>query len=121
MISKQHDNRPTSCLVDNSTLTDLHSSSAEVEIISLLGEDLPRYKLRADNITRFGGYGNEDFCLSDDPTVIQTPVLAPVEVAAKARGLTNEQAEAALDYFVSCGDRLSQMTKTYQDVEAVTR
>ena len=31
------------------------------------------------------------------------------------------QAKAVLDYFVSCGDRLSQMTKTYHDVEAVTR
>ena len=37
------------------------------------------------------------------------------------QGLTPQQAKAVLDYFVSCGDRLSQMTKTYQDVEAVTR
>jgi hypothetical protein len=35
--------------------------------------------------------------------------------------LTPEQAEATLDYFVSSGDRLSQMTKTYHNVEAVTR
>jgi len=35
--------------------------------------------------------------------------------------LTPEQAEATLEYFVSCGDRLTQMTKTYHDVEAVTR
>ena len=41
--------------------------------------------------------------------------------AQRARGLTPEQAGATLDYFVSCGDRLSQMTKTYHDVEAVTR
>ena len=36
-------------------------------------------------------------------------------------GLSPVQAKAVLDYFVSCGDRLSQMTKTYHDVEAVTR
>ena len=30
-------------------------------------------------------------------------------------------AGATLDYFVSCGDRLSQMTKTYHDIDAVTR
>jgi trafficking kinesin-binding protein 1 len=30
-------------------------------------------------------------------------------------------ASATLDYFVSCGDRLSQMTKTYHDIDAVTR
>lgn len=36
-------------------------------------------------------------------------------------GLTALQAKCVLDYFLSCGDRLSQMTKTYHDVEAVTR
>ena len=35
--------------------------------------------------------------------------------------LTPELASATLDYFVSCGDRLSQMTKTYHDIDAVTR
>lgn len=96
------------------TITDLHSSAAlpEVEVISLLAEDLPRYKLRADYLTEFGGYGNRDF-------VIETPVLQLP--AGTNTGLTAEQAEATLQYFVSCGDRLSQMTKTYHDVEAVTR
>ncbi len=31
------------------------------------------------------------------------------------------QAEATLDYLVSCGARLSAMTRAYHDVEAVTR
>lgn len=30
----------------------------EVEIFSLLEEQLPRYKLRADSLTKFGGYQN---------------------------------------------------------------
>jgi hypothetical protein len=33
----------------------------------------------------------------------------------------SKQAEATLDYFFSSGDRLSQMTKLYHNVEAVTR
>ena len=100
------------CSVDSSTLTDLHSSSSvpEVEVISLLAEDLPKYRLRADYLTEFGGYEHEDF-------ILRTP-LVPPEAAA---GLSNDQAEATLEYFLLCGDRLSQMTKTYHDVEAVTR
>lgn len=104
--------------VDCSTLTDLHASSheSEVEIISLLGEDLPKYKLKADVLSQFGGVGHADF----EASTLVTPVLSESE-AKRARGLTPEQAGATLDYFVSCGDRLSQMTKTYHDVEAVTR
>ena len=49
--------------------------------------------------------------------IIQTPVLD----AQAGEGLSPHQAGAVLDYFVSCGDRLSQMTKTYHDVEVVTR
>lgn len=36
-------------------------------------------------------------------------------------GLSNEQAAATLDYLVFSGARVSQMTKTYSDLEAVTR
>lgn len=64
--------------------------------------------MRQDYLTEFGGTDNEDW-------VIDTPIL---KSSAK---LTPEQAEATLDYLVSCGDRLTQMTRTYHDVEAVTR
>ncbi|KAL3188150.1 hypothetical protein MRX96_004143 [Rhipicephalus microplus] len=38
------------------TLTDLSSSNgAEVELVSLIEEQLPRYRLRADTLTEFGG------------------------------------------------------------------
>ena len=105
--------------VDCSTLTDLHSSPAvpEVEVISLLSEELPRYRLRADYLTEFGGYANLDFA---DASVIDTPCL-PDGDEERLVGLTAEQAEATLEYLISSGDRLSQMTKTYHDVEAVTR
>ncbi len=36
-------------------------------------------------------------------------------------GLTSDQAGATLEYLLSCGARLSQMTRTYHDLEAVTR
>ena len=71
--------------VDCSTLTEVHSSRdlPEVEIISLVSDDLPRYRLRADYLTEFGGYGHDDF------EVIRTPVL-PKDAATN---LTAEQVE----------------------------
>jgi trafficking kinesin-binding protein 1 len=65
-------------------------------------------------LTEFGGYAHEDF-------LIQTPVLDPEEIVKLRLDLTPDLARATLDYFLSCGDRLSQMTKTYHDVDAVTR
>ena len=95
---------------DSSTITDLSSSNLpEVEIISLIEESIPKYRLRQDFLTEFTGYENDDW-------ILQTPLLKTEELK-----LSPEQAKATLDYLVSCGDRLSQMTKTYHDVEAVTR
>jgi len=76
--------------------------------VSQLEESTPRYRQRQDYLTHFAGNDNEEW-------VIETPVLK------SSANLTPEQAEATLDYLVSCGDRLTQMTRTYQDVEAVTR
>ena len=73
--------------------------------VFLISADVPRYKLRAESTSSIG--------LAD---IIQTPVLDP----KIGEGLSAGQAKAVLDYFISCGDRLSQMTKTYNDVEAVT-
>ncbi len=90
--------------VDCSTLTELHSSSQvpEVEVISLLGEELPKYRLRADYLTEFGGYGHTDFSNSapstpssdsqpqPPPPVVETPALSAA-AAGEARKLTAEQ------------------------------
>ena len=80
-----------------------------MEIVSLVEETIPRYQLKQDYLTQFGGAEHEDW-------VVQTPALS-----SGPSLLTPEQAEATLQYFVTCGDRLTQMTKTYHDVEAVTR
>lgn len=70
---------------------------------------LPRYFLKQDYISQFGGEPHKDW-------IVKTPVLD-----FENTQITPHQAEATLDYFVSCGERLTQMTKTYHDVEAVTQ
>ncbi|XP_068179258.1 trafficking kinesin-binding protein 1-like isoform X2 [Antennarius striatus] len=78
----------------------------ELEIISLLEEQLPVYKLRADTIF---GYERDDW--------LHTPLVGP----AAALDLTAEQTEETLKYFLLCADRVGQMTKTYSDIDAVSR
>uniref|UniRef100_A0A665T936 Trafficking protein, kinesin binding 1a n=1 Tax=Echeneis naucrates TaxID=173247 RepID=A0A665T936_ECHNA len=78
----------------------------ELEIISLLEEQLPVYRLRADTIF---GYEHEDW--------VHTPLVEP----DSAFGLTYEQIDETLKYFLLCADRVGQMTKTYSDIDAVTR
>uniref|UniRef100_A0A3Q3RRX1 Trafficking kinesin-binding protein 1-like n=1 Tax=Mastacembelus armatus TaxID=205130 RepID=A0A3Q3RRX1_9TELE len=93
---------------DAETITDVCNSTdlPEFEIISLLEEQLPVYRLRADTVY---GYDHDDW--------LHTPL-----VAADARlDLTTEQIEETLKYFLLCADRVGQMTKTYNDIDAVTR
>uniref|UniRef100_A0A1A8IVU0 Trafficking protein, kinesin binding 1 n=1 Tax=Nothobranchius kuhntae TaxID=321403 RepID=A0A1A8IVU0_NOTKU len=78
----------------------------ELEIISILEEQLPVYKLRADSIF---GYEQDDW--------LHTPLVDP----DAALDLTTEQIEETLKYFLLCADRVGQMTKTYSDIDAVTR
>ncbi|CAL8248482.1 unnamed protein product [Lota lota] len=78
----------------------------ELEIISLLEEQLPVYRLRADTIF---GYEQDDW--------LHTPLTTP----DTALPLTTEQIEETLKYFLLCADRVGQMTKTYSDIDAVTR
>ncbi|XP_019406040.1 PREDICTED: huntingtin-associated protein 1, partial [Crocodylus porosus] len=92
---------------DATTITDLCNSGniPEVEIISLLGEQLPRYTLRADTVF---GYDHDDW--------LHVP-LVPPEVPAH---LTPQQIEETLQYFLLCSERVSRITKTYHDIDAVT-
>ncbi|XP_035168981.1 trafficking kinesin-binding protein 1-like [Oxyura jamaicensis] len=92
---------------DAATITDLCSGGdvPEVEIISLLGEQLPRYKLRADTVF---GYDHDDW--------LRAPP-APPEPAAP---LTPKQIAETLQYFLLCTERAVRITKTYHDIDAVT-
>ncbi|XP_053623749.1 trafficking kinesin-binding protein milt isoform X2 [Plodia interpunctella] len=83
----------------------------EVEIVSLLHEQIPKYRLRADSLTQFGGYENQDW-------FIPSPALP---VSPEDLALTPDQIRETLNYFLLCSNRVSQMTKTYNDIEAVTR
>ncbi|XP_034840665.1 trafficking kinesin-binding protein milt isoform X2 [Maniola hyperantus] len=83
----------------------------EVEIVSLLQEHIPKYRLRADSLTQFGGYENQDW-------FIPSPALP---VSPEDLALTPDQIRETLNYFLLCSNRVSQMTKTYNDIEAVTR
>ncbi|XP_063531688.1 trafficking kinesin-binding protein milt isoform X2 [Cydia strobilella] len=83
----------------------------EVEIVSLLQEHIPKYRLRADSLTQFGGYENQDW-------FIPSPALP---VSDNDLALTPDQIRETLNYFLLCSNRVSQMTKTYNDIEAVTR
>uniref|UniRef100_A0A673YX24 Trafficking kinesin protein 1 n=1 Tax=Salmo trutta TaxID=8032 RepID=A0A673YX24_SALTR len=69
-------------------------------------EQLPHYKLRADTIY---GYDHDDW--------LHTPLLSP----DTNLDLTVEQIEETLKYFLLCAERVGQMTKTYSDIDAVTR
>lgn len=93
---------------DACTITDVCNSTnlPEVEIISLLEEQLPHYKLRADTIY---GYDHDDW--------LHTPLVSP----DASIDLTSEQIEETLKYFLLCAERVGQMTKTYNDIDAVTR
>ncbi|CAK1582036.1 unnamed protein product [Parnassius mnemosyne] len=83
----------------------------EVEIVSLLQEHIPKYRLRADSLTQFGGYENQDW-------FIPSPALP---ISSEDLALTPDQIRETLNYFLLCSNRVSQMTKTYNDIEAVTR
>lgn len=93
---------------DAETITDVCNSTdlPEFEIISLLEEQLPVYRLRADTVY---GYDHDDW--------LHTPLVAP----EASLDLTTEQIEETLKYFLLCADRVGQMTKTYNDIDAVTR
>nr|XP_050846559.1 trafficking kinesin-binding protein milt isoform X3 [Vespula vulgaris] len=101
------------CTKDAETITEVCSGGElpEVEIISLLEEQIPRYRLRADTLTEFQGYENADW-------FIPSPALKTEDVDLK---LSPEQIRETLNYFLLCSNRVSQMTKTYNDIEAVTR
>ncbi|SPP90039.1 blast:Trafficking kinesin-binding protein 1 [Drosophila guanche] len=82
--------KPQTC--DASCLTEVCSSEnlPEVEIFSLLEEQIPKYKVRNDFLTSFSGYANEDW-------FVPAPAL-PIPV--EGLGLTKEQTRECLNYFL---------------------
>ncbi|XP_054742299.1 trafficking kinesin-binding protein milt isoform X2 [Anastrepha obliqua] len=113
-LTQQYQNvKATVQMVDAGCITDLCSSEnlPEVEIFSLLEEQISKYKVRSDFLTDFSGYSNQDW-------FVPAPAL---EIPTEGLGLTKEQTRETLNYFLLCGNRVSQMTRAYDDIEAVTR
>ncbi|XP_011505955.1 PREDICTED: trafficking kinesin-binding protein milt isoform X2 [Ceratosolen solmsi marchali] len=112
-LSKSRLNTVTKTFRDVETITEVcgREQLPEVEIISLIKEQIPRYRLRADTLTQFQGYENTDWFI---PT---TNIVQSEENLQ----LSPDQIRETLNYFILCSDRVSQMTKTYNDIEAVTR
>ncbi|KAL9692386.1 hypothetical protein quinque_015825 [Culex quinquefasciatus] len=63
----------------------------EVEIFSLLEEQIPKYRIRADTTTTFGGYENQDW-------FVNYPALP---IPQDGLGLSAEQTREALNYFLA--------------------
>uniref|UniRef100_A0A8C8XKF7 Trafficking kinesin protein 2 n=1 Tax=Panthera leo TaxID=9689 RepID=A0A8C8XKF7_PANLE len=92
---------------DSESITDVCSNEdlPEVELVSLLEEQLPQYKLRVDSLFL---YENEDWTRSPHQQQHASDALSPV------------LAEETFHYMILGTDRVEQMTKTYNDIDMVT-
>ncbi|XP_017511207.3 trafficking kinesin-binding protein 2 isoform X1 [Manis javanica] len=92
---------------DSESITDVCSNEdlPEVELVSLLEEQLPQYKLRVDSLFL---YENQDWTQSPHQQQHASDALSPV------------LAEETFRYMILGTDRVEQMTKTYNDVDMVT-
>uniref|UniRef100_A0AC11BZY5 Trafficking kinesin protein 2 n=1 Tax=Ovis aries TaxID=9940 RepID=A0AC11BZY5_SHEEP len=92
---------------DSESITDVCSNEdvPEVELVSLLEEQLPQYKLRVDSLFL---YENQDWTQSPHQQQHASDTLSPV------------LAEETFRYMILGTDRVEQMTKTYNDIDMVT-
>uniref|UniRef100_A0A4W3IFE1 Trafficking kinesin protein 2 n=1 Tax=Callorhinchus milii TaxID=7868 RepID=A0A4W3IFE1_CALMI len=77
----------------------------EVELVSLIEDQIPQYRLRADSLYL---YQNKDWDQSLDSSSHASDMLSPT------------QAEEAFRYMILSSDRVEQMTRTYNDIDMVT-
>lgn len=92
---------------DSESITDVCSNEdlPEVELVNLLEEQLPQYKLRVDSLFL---YENQDWAQSSHQPQDASETLSPV------------LAEETFRYMILGTDRVEQMTKTYNDIDMVT-
>ncbi|ELK04837.1 Trafficking kinesin-binding protein 2 [Pteropus alecto] len=93
---------------DSESITDVCSNEdlPEVELVSLLEEQLPQYRLRVDSLFL---YENQDWTQSPQQQQQHaSDALSPV------------LAEETFRYMILGTDRVEQMTKTYNDIDMVT-
>ncbi|XP_049629140.1 trafficking kinesin-binding protein 2 [Suncus etruscus] len=92
---------------DSESITDVSGCEdlPEVELVSLLEEQLPQYKLRVDSLFL---YENQDWARSPHHQQHAAETLSPV------------LAEETFRYMILGTDRVEQMTRTYNDIDMVT-
>ncbi|XP_036609866.1 trafficking kinesin-binding protein 2 isoform X2 [Trichosurus vulpecula] len=92
---------------DSESITDVCSNEdlPEVELVSLLEEQLPQYKLRVDSLFL---YENQDWTQSPHQNQHDSDAISPV------------LAEETFRYMILGTDRVEQMTRTYNDIDVVT-
>ncbi|KAM4836131.1 trafficking kinesin-binding protein 2 isoform 2-T3 [Thomomys bottae] len=92
---------------DSESITDVCSNDnlPEVELVNLLEEQLPQYKLKVDSLFL---YENQDWAQSSLQQQHASEALSPV------------LAEETFRYMILGTDRVEQMTKTYNDIDMVT-
>ncbi|KAM8789653.1 trafficking kinesin-binding protein 2 [Rhynchonycteris naso] len=92
---------------DSESITDVCSNEdlPEVELVSLLEEQLPQYRLKVDSLFL---YENQDWTQSSHEQHHASGALSPV------------LAEETFRYMILGTDRVEQMTKTYNDIDVVT-
>lgn len=92
---------------DSESITDVCSNEdlPEVELVNLLEEQLPQYRLKVDSLFL---YENQDWTRSPHRQHHASGTLSPV------------LAEETFRYMILGTDRVEQMTKTYNDIDMVT-
>uniref|UniRef100_A0A8C9A194 Trafficking kinesin protein 2 n=1 Tax=Prolemur simus TaxID=1328070 RepID=A0A8C9A194_PROSS len=92
---------------DSESITDVCSNEdlPEVELVNLLEEQLPQYRLKVDSLFL---YENQDWTQSPHQQQHASDALSPV------------LAEETFHYMILGTDRVEQMTKTYNDIDMVT-
>ncbi|XP_074155150.1 trafficking kinesin-binding protein 2 isoform X1 [Sminthopsis crassicaudata] len=92
---------------DSESITDVCSNEdiPEVELVSLLEDQLPQYKLRVDSLLL---YENQNWTQSSHQSQHDSDAISPV------------LAEETFRYMILGTDRVEQMTRTYNDIDMVT-
>ncbi|XP_069082165.1 trafficking kinesin-binding protein 2 isoform X2 [Pleurodeles waltl] len=93
--------------LDSEVISDVcaNENLPEVELVSLLEDELPQYKLRVDSLFL---YDHQDWIQSPSQKNHAISSLSPV------------LAEETFRYMILGSDRVEQMTKTYNDIDMVT-
>ncbi|XP_062907717.1 trafficking kinesin-binding protein 2-like isoform X1 [Mobula hypostoma] len=112
---------------ETGTITDVCSSEElpEVELVSLIEDQLPQYHLRADSLYF---YQNEDWEQTSEHPEHASGGLSPTQAEEAFRYMTffeKEESSSLLPMSCSCpqvlsSERVDQMTRTYNDIDMVT-